>query len=182
MDMVLLWALLSMALCHISNPCLFFIPTPPLPWLSWCRCDSGCRGTAAALSGSARGPGRPVDKKAGKGILGPGAPRGKIPPRLKRPDRPRLLGLSLTTLTVPRIGSCSSTGPLPDDSKSRLAPFLGTLLMELWGNGRDKATAENVDKNTKLMKKVIFPQQKEKIFDILFQIQKTLIIPQQINQ
>lgn len=116
------WSPFSMALCHICRPCLFFRSSPVgVSGRRWWRGLTGAFGARAK-------PGRPRDRKAGKGNLElrEGAPLGARP-RLKSPDWGRTCGLTRTTLTIPRTGS---SGPLPDDSKSNDE----LLRMVLWGS------------------------------------------------
>ena len=135
---------LSMALCHICSPCLFFrsISVGPLG----CR---WCRGLTGALEAGA-GPGRPWDKKAGKGNLlrNEGAVLGLIP-FLKSPDWARARGSSWTTRTTPRTGS---SGPLPEDSNSTQELFK-MFSNVLWG--KVKARVVQLDKMTKVTREAI---------------------------
>lgn len=149
---VLPWSPLLMALCHICRPCLFFRSiSARSSGFSW---RSGLAGVLGALGAR---PGRPWDRKAGKdnlearegALLGAG-------PRLKSPDWARAWGSSCTTLTIPRTGS---SGPLPDDSNSTLAP-LRMWLMVLWGNV--KPTTARLSKKAKLTRKAILKREKYK--------------------
>lgn len=106
---------LSMTFCHICRPCFFF-SSNSVGVLG----RRLCSGFTGALLPTAW-PGRPRDKKVGKGslVLWEGALLG-VSPLLKNPDWVRVWWSSCTTLTIPWTGS---SGPLPDDSKSTLDPF-----------------------------------------------------------
>ena len=140
---------LLMALCHICRPCIFFSSMSlGLLALRWC---SGLTGVFEATAG----PGRPWDRKAGKGNLGVrDEPLLGVSPFLKNPEWAGPRVSSCTTLTIPRTGS---SGPPPDDSNSTRDP-LTTLSKILWGNVR--ATAVQVDKRIRLTEKAIVSRQK----------------------
>lgn len=136
---------LFIAFCHICKPCFFFSSIS----LLGCRWCSGLTRALEARAGAGAGPGRPWDRKAGKGNLGlRDGPRLALSPLLRNPELARERGSSGKTLTAPWTGS---SGPPPDDSSSAFGPLKKSKAA--WGSA--KAGAVRLDMNTKLRGKSI---------------------------